>query len=74
MSDLQPFYNSNIYANTFCQALNQTSSHSGGFNIYLKYQNKIDSFPWIEDIHFGRICCNFSDIGDKYIAISDCAT
>ena len=70
MSDLQLFSNSKIYANSFCESINQESNNSAGFNIYLKYKNAINSFPWNEDIHLGRICCKLET--NKYVAIPNC--
>ena len=73
ISELQPLKKSLIYANKFCDFIKNSTEHAFGFMIYLRYKNNnAISFPQVEDLHLGRICCNLSDISDMYQAKVDC--
>ena len=73
ISDLKPIETSDIYATTFCDKI-KFPNIEHGYNVYLKYknvdQNIDDSFPLVEDIHLGRLCCkliNQTNTLDSYI-------
>jgi len=70
ITDLQPLKKSEVYANNFCDLINNSTEHDFGFMIYLKYKNNnAKSFPQEEDLHLGRVCCDRKPINNGTVTL-----
>lgn len=50
------------YGQSICQMIGITLKDEYGFNVYLRYSvsmNTPNEFPYREDIHIGRLCCQW---------------
>jgi hypothetical protein len=63
LSELDVFKGNNVYKKYICELINNDSpSEIYGFNVYIKYsaygaQVALNKYPYKEDLHLGRICC-----------------
>ena len=63
LTETDIFRNNNIYKKYICNLLEVTQPSDGvGYNVYMRYSTykglpNADLFPYREDLHLGRLCC-----------------
>ena len=76
LSELDTFRGNNVYKKFFCDLINkQVPSDKYGFNIYIRYSaykqhSPLDKYPYKEDLHVGRLCCQW--VLNNFIGVNRC--
>lgn len=64
-----------LYSQYMCSLIGETLWDDYGFNVYLRYSASLktpDEFPYREDIHIGRLCCQYFVLFSQWLAGNRC--
>lgn len=63
------------YSQYICGLIGKELMDDYGFNVYLRYSASAkmpNEFPYREDIHIGRVCCQYVAFAQQWLAVNRC--